>query len=72
MVVLACIAVFLFATPSIAAGSTIASLFGGEKVACSKLKSKYPDNTYLPGTSGYAYETQERMFYLVEHLLDIC
>jgi hypothetical protein len=60
MVLLAGVAALLFAAPSIATGAA-KSLFGGEKVACSKLKSRYPDSTFLPGTPGYAYETQERM-----------
>jgi hypothetical protein len=62
MVLLAGLAALLFAAPSIATGAA-KSPFGGEKVACSKLKSKYPDSTFLPGSSGYAYETQERMSY---------
>jgi hypothetical protein len=71
MMVLAGIAALLFATPSIAAGSTVASLFGGERVACSKLKLKYPDNTFLPSSPGYVYETQERKFGLLAHSADI-
>jgi hypothetical protein len=67
MVVLANIAALLFVATPIAAVSTVASQSGGEKVACSKLKSKYPDNTFLPGTSGYAYETHERKSCLPEH-----
>ncbi|KAF1973688.1 FAD-binding domain-containing protein [Bimuria novae-zelandiae CBS 107.79] len=58
MLLLAGVAALLFAASSNAAGAA-RSLFGGEKVACSKLKSRYPDNTFLPGTSGYVYETQE-------------
>lgn len=47
----------LFAVP-VLAGSSVASIFGSEKIACYKLKLFYPDNTFLPGTPGYAYETQ--------------
>jgi hypothetical protein len=68
MVVLAGVLTLLSAVPLTAARSTVASLYGGEKVACSKLKSKYPDNTFLPGTLGYAYETQERKHYLLGQL----
>ncbi|KAI4913139.1 hypothetical protein J4E85_010872 [Alternaria conjuncta] len=58
MVLLAGVAALLFAAPSIAAGAA-QSLSGGEQAACSKLRSKYPDSTFSPGTSGYLYETQE-------------
>jgi hypothetical protein len=68
MVVFAGVLTLISAVPLTAAGSTVASLYGGEKVACSKLKSKYPDNTFLPGTSGYASETQERKHYLLGQL----
>ena len=60
MVLLAVVAALLFTAPSIAT-SPATSLSGAEKVACSKLKSKYSDSTFSPGSSGYSYETQERM-----------
>jgi hypothetical protein len=60
MVPFAAVALLLFAVPSTATGAA-RGLFGGEKVACSKLKARYPESTFLPGTLGYAYETQERM-----------
>lgn len=50
----------LFATPSVAVGTVGAHRYSGEKVACSKLKTRYPDNTFLPGALGYVYETQDR------------
>lgn len=53
--------VWLLATAA-AAESSVASLSGGEKIACSKLKSRYQDHTFLPGSSEYAYETQIREF----------
>jgi hypothetical protein len=71
MVLLAGVAALLFAAPSIATGAA-KSLFGGEKVACSKLKAKYPESTFLPGTPGYSYETQERMCLKSRRKRDIC
>jgi len=59
MVSLAGVAALLFAAPPIAADAA-RSRSGGEQAACSKLRSKYPDRTFSPGTSGYVYETQER------------
>jgi hypothetical protein len=44
----------------IAIESSISTSLGGEKVACSALKLRYPQNTLLPNTPGYAYETQSR------------
>ncbi|KAF2023710.1 FAD binding domain-containing protein [Setomelanomma holmii] len=35
-----------------------ANVSAGEKVACSTLKIRYAQNTFLSGTAGYAYETQ--------------
>jgi hypothetical protein len=71
MVLLAGVAALLFAAPSIATGAA-KSLFDGEKVACSKLKAKYPESTFLPGTTGYSYETQERMCLQSRRKRDIC
>lgn len=39
--------------------SAAGGLVSSERVACSKLKHRYPENTFFPGSSGYAYETQE-------------
>jgi hypothetical protein len=44
----------------IATESSISTSLGGEKVACSALKLRYPQKTFLPNTPGYAYETQSR------------
>jgi len=71
MVVLAGIAALLFSLPLIAAKEA-KTLFGGEKVACSKLKHRYPDSTFEPGTSGYAYETQERKFHSLRSVRRMC
>lgn len=48
----------LLVVPALAATSTVSSIFGGEKIACAKFRLKYPDQTYYPGSAGYAYETQ--------------
>ena len=50
----------LVLAPSAAIGTVGARRSSGEKIACFKLKTRYPDNTFLPGTPGYAYETQDR------------
>ena len=60
IIVTAVLAALLFVTPSVAAGAVGAHRYSGEKVACSKLKTRYPDKTFLPGTSGYVYETRDR------------
>jgi hypothetical protein len=44
----------------IAIESSISTSLGREKVACSALKLRYPQNTFLHNTPGYAYETQLR------------
>ncbi|KAL6704805.1 hypothetical protein ACN47E_007609 [Coniothyrium glycines] len=36
----------------------VASASAHANVACSRLEFSYPHNTFLPGTSGYTYETQ--------------
>ncbi|KAE8851855.1 hypothetical protein PTNB73_00873 [Pyrenophora teres f. teres] len=53
------VAGLLFSVPTVATTTVGSRRSSGEKVACSKLKNRYPDNTFLPETSGYAYETQE-------------
>jgi hypothetical protein len=37
---------------------------GGASIACSKLKLRYPQNTFLRGTPGYVDETQTRTYVL--------
>lgn len=61
MAILTATVVWLLATAA-AAESSAARLSSGEKIACSKLKSQYPDRTFLPGSSEYVYETQIREF----------
>lgn len=51
------IALFL-GVPARAAKSTIRSITGGEKIACAKLKLRYPEQTFYPGETSYTYETQ--------------
>ncbi|KAL1647509.1 hypothetical protein SLS61_007334 [Didymella pomorum] len=58
MTLIAAIVALLLAVPALAATSTVNSIFGGEKIACAKFWLKYPDQTYYPGSAGYAYETQ--------------
>ncbi|KAF1840642.1 FAD-binding domain-containing protein [Cucurbitaria berberidis CBS 394.84] len=58
MAVLAGIVALLVATPAFAIDAAVTSLYGGEAIACSKLKFRYPQYTFFPGTSGYAYETR--------------
>lgn len=55
---IAYVAATLFAVSTIAAELAISSITGGEKVACAKLESKYPEQTFYPGSAGYTYETQ--------------
>ena len=71
MVIFASIAALLFSVPLIAANQA-KTLFGGEKVACSKLKHRYPGSTFEPGTPGYAYETQERMIHSLKPVKRVC
>ena len=52
------VAVLILAVPALAAISAVSSRSGGEKVACTKFKLKYPEQTYYPGSGGYTYETQ--------------
>lgn len=49
----------MFALPILVA-ENVATSIGGEEVACATLKQRYSENTFFPGSSGYAYETQER------------
>ena len=58
MTLIAVAVALLLAVPTLAATSTVSSSLGGEKVACAKFRLKYPDQTYYPGSTGYAYETQ--------------
>lgn len=51
-------AALLLAAPTFATASAVSSLSGGEKVACAKLKLKYPEQTFYPNSAGYTYETQ--------------
>jgi hypothetical protein len=57
------VVVLLGMVPFIAAREPVANSSSGEKAACSKLKLKYPGNTFLPGTSGYEYETHDRKYW---------
>ena len=62
MAIVTGIAALLLAIPALATESAVTSLYGGETIACSKLKSRYPEHTFLPGTPGYAYEVQTRKY----------
>jgi len=50
--------VLVLGVPALAAKSTIRSITGGEKIACAKLKLRYPEHTFFPGEASYTYETQ--------------
>lgn len=50
----------LFLGPWVAISTVEAHRSSDVKIACSKLKTRYPDYTFLPGTPGYVYETQDR------------
>ena len=58
MIGLTPIAAMLLALPTFATTINVGNLSGGERVACAKLKLKYPGQTYYPGSVGYTYETQ--------------
>lgn len=58
MTVITAAVALLLAVPTWGAVSTVNSSLGGEKVACARFRLKYPDQTYYPGSAGYAYETQ--------------
>jgi hypothetical protein len=60
MAILSTVATLLLALPALAQDSGVTIAPGGGDGACSKLKSRYPQNTFLRGTPGYAYETQTR------------
>jgi len=58
------IAALHLALPALAQDSGATSNPSGGDIACSKLKSRFPQNTFLRGTPGYTYETQTRKFVL--------
>lgn len=64
MAKLAAIAALVLSVPVSAGTSSINSISGGEKVACAKFKLKFPEQTYFPGSAGYAYETQSSEMHL--------
>ena len=50
----------LFLASSVAINVVGAHRSSDVETACSKLKTRYPNYTFLPGSPGYAYETQDR------------
>lgn len=58
MILLTTIAALLSTVPAFAATVSVNSISGGEQIACAKFRLKYPEQTYYPGSAGYAYETQ--------------
>ena len=57
MHIFAVVTTLLLAAPSAAEKPS-----SGANAACSRLKHRFPDYTFLPGAQGYTYETQERMY----------
>ncbi|KAH6614875.1 hypothetical protein C7974DRAFT_55381 [Boeremia exigua] len=51
-------ATLLLVLPVLAVESATSSIAGGPKIACAKLTTKHPEQTFYPGSAGYAYETQ--------------
>ncbi|KAF2470782.1 FAD binding domain-containing protein [Lindgomyces ingoldianus] len=52
--------------------TSVSSVFGSEKVACSIFKQKYPDHTFYPNTAGYTYETQSQYWSARQFSLPAC